>query len=266
MPEDHWESELETVDGCSKAPEAIKILIEPIVKVKIDSLMSKYPNIEWFAYLLGAEGERDENWKHTVADIYVPTQKVTATSVDDIICDEFNDLPIIGAIHSHHGMGTGFSGTDHAFVNQNHDISLVISKAAIAGQVRWQTPCGCLKIVPATVRPKIDVDFDEKSFLETAVSNISEKRYTQSTTNTGTHLGGQTWVNGKLVPPGKADNRTAAQRSYTNGTSIKEAAMKSDELQNETEDLTSQISADGFSGEQSLLDALDESFPPEQVA
>ncbi len=258
QPEDHWDSDLETVNACSKSPDNITVWVKPLAKVKIDTLMEKYPNIEWFAYLLG-DGED----KLTVEDIHVPIQKITSTSVDDIECAEFNDLPIIGAIHSHHGMGTGFSGTDHAFVNQNHDISLVKTKTAIAGQVRWSTPCGCLKIVDAVVKPKIEVDFDKKSFLETAIGNITEKRYAQSQTgtsgfpaNTGPGRNGPEvisgragcWVNGVWRP----NKLTEAQKSYTNGKSIKETVKEN------------AIIITGTEIEQSLMEALDESFPEEK--
>ena len=36
--------------------------------------------------------------------------------------------------------------------NQNHNLSLVIAKNGVAGQYRWKTPCGGLKIVDAKVK------------------------------------------------------------------------------------------------------------------
>jgi hypothetical protein len=174
-------------------------------------------------------------------------------------------------------MGTGFSGTDHAFVNQNHDISLVISKANIAGQVRWKTPCGCLKILDAVVKPKITVDFDKKAFLELAVPNIQKKTYSPAV-NTGVGTGGGymtpgvgagSWVDGAWVPETRT-GKTAAQTSYTNGKSVKEiakeAALKK-EAKGETEEPaeTGTNADDGSTGwesnEQSLMEALDEAFP-----
>jgi hypothetical protein len=268
---DHWDSELETLSDCSKAPAKIKVWVTPLAKVKIDALMEQYPNIEWFAYLLG-NGED----KFTVTDIHVPKQTITATSVDEIECEEFNDLPIIGAIHSHHGMGTGFSGTDHAFVNQNHNISLVISKASIAGQVRWSTPCGCLKIVDAVVKPKIEVDFDKKAFLAQAVPNIKKKTATVTTRVVTNYVGNAgigpgRWVNGVWVPA----NRTLAQTQYINGKSVKEIAQetaKEKEEKGETEEQenvtkTNTDDGDGLWGvEQSLMEALDDAFPEAKTA
>jgi hypothetical protein len=272
--DDHWDSDLETVSDCSKAPEKLKVWITPLAKVKIDALMEKYPAIEWFAYLLGDPEGKD---KFCVEDLHVPKQVITATSVDDIECEEFNDLPIIGAIHSHHGMGTGFSGTDHAFVNQNHDISLVISKSNIAGQVRWKTPCGCLKILDAVVKPKITVDFDKKAFLEMAVPNIQKKTYTPAkTANTGVGAGAGyitpgvgpgDWVNGAWVP--KRTGKNAAQTSYTNGKSVKEiakeAAAKKEE-KGEPEEAADRADDTWESNEQSLMEALDEAFPEAETA
>ena len=173
VSEDSWEVKIDTVSDCSKSPDNVVIWVKPIAKAKIDALMEEYPNIEWLAYLIG------EN--NIVEDIFVPNQVVTATSVNNIRCSEFNDIKCIGVIHSHHGMGNGFSGTDHEWINQNHNISLCISKSGIAGQVRWTTPCGCLKIVPAITKLKLDVDFDKDGFVEAAKSKIEEKRYSTST-------------------------------------------------------------------------------------
>jgi len=153
-----WETEIDCVNECSKAPENITIWIKPIVKQKIDFLMKEFTSIEWLAYLVG------ENF--IVEDLLIPKQNVTATRVDNIDCPEYNDSNVIGVMHSHHGMGTGFSGTDHEWINGNHDISIVIATSGAAGQVRWKTPCGSIKIVDAKVKLKFDTDIDLKDFKE----------------------------------------------------------------------------------------------------
>lgn len=165
---DEWEVELDIVNDCGKAPESIVVWIMPEAKMKIDALMARYPRIEWLAYLLG---DAENN---IIKDIWVPKQRVTATSVDQIRCPEFNRLNTIGVMHSHHGMGNGFSGTDHEWINQNHDISLCIANSGIAGQVRWKTPCGSMKIVPCTVKLKFDIDFDAATFIDMAENNINK--------------------------------------------------------------------------------------------
>jgi len=165
MSDQYWETEIECIENCSKAPETVTVWIMPLAKVKIDVLMEKFPSIEWLAYLIG-----DGNDPFTVTDIHIPQQRISVALVDEIVCPEFNSINVIGVIHSHHGMGNGFSGTDHEYINQNHDISLVISRSSqppVAGQVRWKTPCGSIKIVKAIAKPKINVDgFDKKSFLD----------------------------------------------------------------------------------------------------
>ena len=220
--EECWEVEVDTVKACSKAPEDLTIWVELLAKVKIDALMEKYPNIEWLAYLIGDP----ENDPYTVTDIFIPKQVVTGTSVTDVICPEFNNLSTIGVIHSHHGMGNGFSGTDHAFVNQNHNISLVIAKDGIAGQARWTTPCGALKIITVAVKPKIEIDFDKEGFLK-ETENIDEKKYE--------------WKGGQ----------TEAQKKYVNGKSIKEirkeAKKKRESIENAGEGQTSEANTKGGS-------------------
>jgi hypothetical protein len=183
VEEEYWEIEIECVDACGKAPKEMIVWIRPLAKVKIDALMEKYPSIEWFSYLLG---ELKADFGYIVDDIYIPKQTVTGTSVDEIDAPDFNKLPVIGALHSHHGMGNGFSGTDHKYVNGNHNISLVISKDGVAGQVRWQTPCGALKIIDAKVKPLMEVDFNKEDFLKAETEKINEKSYTYTP---GTHVG-----------------------------------------------------------------------------
>jgi hypothetical protein len=170
---DAWEVEIDVVTECSKVPKVQDVFVELLAKKKIDMLMKKYPNIEWLAYLLG-----DKNEPTVVKDLFIPQQQVTTTAVTNIVCPEWNTLPVIGVIHSHHGMGNGFSGTDHEWINQNHDVSLCIAKSGIAGQVRVKTPCGSLKIVPAKVIvrfPKIDYDF--KGWMAESTKKIETKRY-----------------------------------------------------------------------------------------
>jgi hypothetical protein len=223
--EECWEVEVDKVADCSKAPADIVVWIKPLAKVKIDALMEKYPNLEWFAYLLSDDPEKEP---HIVADIHIPKQYATAGNVDDIECDDFNDLPCIGAIHSHHGMGTGFSGTDHEWVNQNHDISLVIAKNGIAGQVRWKTPCGSLKIIDAKIKPLFEVEFDKEAFL----------KETEKISNTK-----------KLVPRQPATtgggNLNESQKSYVNGKSPKENTTTTNENQNDQNGKSGKEKSDG---------------------
>jgi len=165
-----WEVKIPYIQECSKAPENIVINIRPLVKIKIDYLMKKMENIEWLAYLIGKD--------YLVEDIFIPEQEVTGVSVDNIKCDNFNNLNIIGVIHSHHGMGSSFSKTDDDWINQNHDISLVVSSQNISGQVRWKTPCGSTKIIDAVVKLKMNVPIDYKEFDKIINDNIKRKKVT----------------------------------------------------------------------------------------
>jgi len=169
--DDSWEVDLDIVEECGKAcTNGAIIWVKPLAKVKIDALMEEYKSREWLAYLLG---DKESN---TVEDIYIPEQVATAARVDDVECGEFNDMPVIGVIHSHHSMGTGFSHTDHTYINQNHDISLVVSHTGIDGQIRHKVPCGALKISEIKVRMAFDIEFDKESFIKKAKENISFHR------------------------------------------------------------------------------------------
>ena len=169
---DSWEVDIPTINDCGKAPKEINVKITPIVKSKIDILMKKYPNIEWLAYLVG-EGT-------TVNDLFIPKQEVSAAAVDNIRCPEFNTINSIGVIHSHHSMGNNFSKTDDDWINQNHDISLCISKSGIQGHVRWKTPCDSYKFVNAKVTVEYNSDFDKEEFIKTCDENIEQGVVTYS--------------------------------------------------------------------------------------
>jgi hypothetical protein len=162
---DFWDSGIETIRSCGTAPERIPVTVGPLAMAKINALMAKYPRIEWLAYLRGTD--------YHVEDIIVPSQDVTAVRVDNI---EGVDVPTIGVMHSHHGMGNGFSGTDHEYINQNHDISLCISHGGIAGQVRVKTACGKYVIVQATVHQVLE-GFDGEAFIKDAEEKINEKTF-----------------------------------------------------------------------------------------
>ena len=260
--EEYWETEIDCVEACSKAPTEVVIWMKPLVKVKIDALMEKYPNIEWFSYLIG----NNENNKIIVEDIYIPKQQVSATRVDNIEATDFNKLPVIGALHSHHGMGNGFSGTDHDYVNGNHDISLVISKDGVAGQVRWKTPCGALKIVGAKVRPLMEVNFNKEEFLKTETKKIEEKTYNSPYSGHAVHDPTPYTYQGD----GEGQGRFVQKTHVGSGGRVfpdlnKQEQELVNELENmdeeetwsvdETDDETEVIDQD-----QSLIDALNEAF------
>lgn len=169
--DDTWEVKIDTINNCDKSPKEIKVKIDPLVKGKIDYLMEKFKGTEWLAYLIGSEEENQ------VVDIFIPNQVVNSVNVKDVHCKEFNKLNVIGVIHSHHDMGNSFSHTDDEWINQNHNISLCISKSGIKGHVRWKTPCGSYKIVEARVILNIDSTFDTKEFDEIIKDKIKKETF-----------------------------------------------------------------------------------------
>lgn len=173
----HWEVELDVVKHCSKGQAKKIVWLGRLAKLKIDILMRKFKNQEWFAYLLGEDMR--------VHDIFLPEQRATQTFVGNIECEEYNKMPIIGAMHSHHTMGSTSSGHDHDFVNSNHNISLIAShREGIQGQVRIKVPCGALFITKAEVRLDLEVDFDKKEFMKDVDDKINKKEKKECTAHT----------------------------------------------------------------------------------
>ncbi len=174
VKDDDWEVELDIVKECSKVSDngTSIVWIEPLAKVKIDALMEEYRAQEWLAYLLGDKEDM------IVKDIFIPEQTATSARVDDVDCEDFNNISVIGVIHSHHGMGTGFSHTDHTYVNQNHDISLVVAHSGIAGQIRSKVPCGAMMITDAKVKMRFCVDgFEKDKFIDKVKTSIKKPSY-----------------------------------------------------------------------------------------
>jgi len=165
----HWEVELDIVNSCGKGQKKKVVWMGRLAKLKIDILMRKFKNQEWFAYLLGKE--------HRVQDIFLPEQRASTAFVGNIECKEYNKLPIIGAMHSHHNMGSTSSSHDHDFVNSNHNISLIVShREGIQGQVRIKVPCGALFITKADVRLDLEVDFNKKEFMTEVDEKINKPK------------------------------------------------------------------------------------------
>jgi len=166
-----WEVEADYIKDCSKSPDTIDVIFEPLAKVKVSALMKHNKGMEWLAYLVGKDV--------TVSDIRIPKQVASAGSVTDIdttVVDE----DVIGVIHSHHNMGSTFSHTDDEWINKNNDISLCISNRGIDGHVRFKTPCGCYKLIKANVIVNLCVDFNEDEFIKDSKELISKPSYKYS--------------------------------------------------------------------------------------
>lgn len=171
---DSWEVKIETVTACSKCAASVVVEIEPLVKAKIDALMKEYAHREWLGYLIG-EGFR-------VKDIVIPNQTATATSVTDVVVPPEwpANIVIRGVIHSHHHMGIGFSGTDDEWINQNHDISILVNHNKMEAQVRQRTACGAMLISKADVRVVYPSTFSLEDFIAEAKERIAAPTYNQS--------------------------------------------------------------------------------------
>lgn len=144
-----WDAGIEILNhSCSKVnvPQ-YHIEFALLAHQKINKLKSYFPHLEWLAYLVGVVNHTEH--RVTVEDLVIPdSQQVTGASVYNV---EYSwaVLPegkaIIGVIHSHHTMGAFFSGTDDAYINQNHDVSIVVATAKgreIKSQIRVKVPCG----------------------------------------------------------------------------------------------------------------------------
>ena len=157
--DDYWEVKIDCVDECSKAEKEIDVFMNKLVREKSMRFMKWAKNIEWLAYLIG-EKKDDGYYVH---DLYLPDQRTSSVLVDKVVADNYNQMKVIGVIHSHHEMGAGdedspsFSGHDTNFINGNHNLSLLAGKNGnngfkIVGIARSVTPCGSRIQIKACVK------------------------------------------------------------------------------------------------------------------
>ncbi len=160
----YWESDIEIIESCGDMPETIDVIIYPLVRAKINTLMEHFEKMEWLAYFTGEK--IDDIWH--IKDLVIPEQKVNPVSVYDI---QDPGVSKIGVIHSHHDMGNDFSHTDDEFINQNNDISLCVSKHGIKGHVRIKTSCNKYVLIKANIIYSVE-NFNKEEFINTFSDKI----------------------------------------------------------------------------------------------
>jgi len=156
---------LDCVTACSKAPDKAVVYCSSVARKKVNLYMKWAGRQEWLAYLIG---KWISDHEVEVMDIALPNQAADSALVNQVDLENYNDLGVVGVIHSHHEMGgaghdkAGFSGHDEAFINSNHNVSLLVAKDGIAGHIRVKTPCGAFLRITAKVRQMDEVEVDEK--------------------------------------------------------------------------------------------------------
>ena len=171
-----WDAELEVIDTTNKdnPVDAFKINIKQFVREKIEYLMDKFPNTEWLAYLVG---EKINDNDYLITDLIVPSQTATSGNVYDVKHDwNRSEANVVGVIHSHHTMGAFFSGTDDAYINQNHDISIVVStsqSSKIESQLRIKVTNDRFLLITPTIVLLSENLIDEVEFDKEIEKNIS---------------------------------------------------------------------------------------------
>lgn len=161
--------ELDCVTACSKAPDKAVVYMSSVARKKTSLFMKWAGSQEWLAYLVGKWVSENEV---EIVDLMLPNQNANSTLVSKVIAEEYNQVSVVGVMHSHHEMGgakgetAGFSQHDEAFINSNHNVSLLVAKDGIAGHVRVKTPCGAFLRVTAKIRNMDEVTIDEKKLKE----------------------------------------------------------------------------------------------------
>ncbi len=167
---DFWEIKIDCVKSCSRVEQSVDVFMSRLAREKAMKFMKWAGAREWLAYLIG---EYQEDGYH-VHDLFLPDQRTSAALVDKVVAEEYNSLKVVGVIHSHHEMGAGdedspsFSGHDAAFINSNHNLSLLAGKSGqgfkVVGIARVKTPCEHFMQIKANVKVmKEDLSDDDQS-------------------------------------------------------------------------------------------------------
>lgn len=194
-----WDTGLDHIDKCPEiADREVVLTIE--ARDKIQAMMGAMGRIEWLGFLLGRENE--DGWE--VSDIFIPKQEVTSATAKPTGANQEPE-GTIGIIHSHHTMGTTFSGTDETHANGNFDVSLVVSSDMKFGATaRIETSCGRL----ANVSLKVLVYTKDNEFGDWAekmkAEKIEEKTYVYKSYSGYNDYDGYSWDNwGRKWPNNK---------------------------------------------------------------
>lgn len=174
--ESFWEVEIDIVSECSKCSSEVDVFMGEEARKKASLYMKWAGAREWLAYLVGS---KQDDGSYHVNDLYLPDQRTSSVLVDKVDSDQYNQMVIVGVIHSHHEMGAGdednpsFSGHDAAFINGNHNLSLLAGRDRttkgfkIVGIARAKTPCGALMKVKAKVQKMASEESEEVKELRT---------------------------------------------------------------------------------------------------
>jgi len=261
-----WDAGIEILSSCDKvvvSPYHIEFHL--LSHQKINKLKSFYPHLEWLAYLVGTVNH--ETHRVEVEDLIIPdSQQVTGASVYNVEY-EWPVLPdgkqIIGVIHSHHTMGAFFSGTDDAYINQNHDVSIVVATAKgreILSQIRVKVPCGAYVLAEQiTYSVKYPSVLDEDAFETEFKGKISSYTPVVTYVNYGTNYLGNSsrgYSHHRRISGGT--NRFQGNPPRNQMDLYNDTGSVWDELEDEFENPYTM-------SEPELQDALEEYYNPEET-
>ena len=167
-------SGLKVIEKCSIAKDFAdpEVSMDFIVMQKALAMTQEMGSKEWLGYL---KGFPTEDGFH-VDDILVPKQTVSSADVDEI--ERVVDTDIVGTIHSHHNMGTFFSGTDHDYIGGNNPVMIVIdSKGNTKCAVRAKLQCGNYILLEAELTVLYADNPEIKEFIAANKDKITEKVY-----------------------------------------------------------------------------------------
>lgn len=176
------DSGIELIEKCSLAKNIDEpdVTMDFLIYQKAMALTSEMGDTEWLGYLKGFPTEDG----YHIDSMVIPKQTVDSVSVE--VDEGLTDNDIIGTIHSHHGMGAFFSGTDHDYIGSNNPVMLVItSKGDAKCAVRHTLACGNFILIDAEFEVLHTDNPEIKEFITDALTKVTKKVFTYVHTNYG---------------------------------------------------------------------------------
>jgi hypothetical protein len=189
-----WEVEPEEPLVECSLTKATYLMLSPEVISKCHVMMTLAGTDEWLGYLAVSKEETNEVLIYTAHDVIIPWQSVSGISVD--VCafpaqDNENikqatggKVSLNGVVHSHHHMDIRFSGTDHEYINQNSEISLLLAhQFGFHAEAITTTLCGKktkqeIQVIPFTKDRIIVFNNIEHAFRNRIRSTTKQTGYT----------------------------------------------------------------------------------------
>lgn len=176
-----WNSGLEDLiaEDCGYADKMTPVVkLSPTFEAKAYALIERLQNEEFLAYCIGTKEVNKDEVEYHIADLYIPHQKVSYSTVEVTEVSLPEHIDILGTVHSHGDFDSFISNIDERSIRSNYEVTIVVGRLGQdwLAEVRMMVPCGLWHWVKAKVQFE-RLKLNDPNFLEEIERKIQvEKR------------------------------------------------------------------------------------------